>query len=351
MPLDQSPDAPGPIVPQDVAAPPPVKPHPPGYVEMGYVFALVGALLFSIKAIAIKLAYGDTATPVDAVTLLALRMMMALPFYLVIGGLSVRDRRRSGTPLPPLRQAVCALLVGLLGYWFASYTDFLGLEYISAQFERLILFTYPLFVVVLGALFFGLKMRLRAVLAILVSYLGLALIFGEKVNTLGPEVAIGAALILSAAIAFALYQLFAKPLIGAIGPRLFTCIAMSGAALGAFAQFFLTHPLSALAVSDRVLLLSLLIAIGATVIPTFFLNAALHRISAQANATIGTLSPVMTIALAVLILGETLTIVDVIGTVLVLAGVGWFTLADQATRRKVDLQSDRPGRGEPGPSR
>ena len=85
-------------------------------------------------------------------------------------------------------------------------------------------------------------MRLRAVLAIVVSYLGLAVIFGEKVERpRGPDVAIGAALILSAAIAFALYQLFAKPLIATIGPRLFTCIAMTGAAIGAFIQFF-AHP-------------------------------------------------------------------------------------------------------------
>lgn len=330
MPLDQSPKPERPAVP----VPPPVRPHPPGYVEMGYVFALVGALLFSTKAIVIKLAYADATTPVDAETLLALRMMMAVPFYLVIGGFAARERLKAGVPLPPRRQAAKALLVGLLGYWFASYTDFLGLEYISAQFERLILFTYPLFVVVLGALFFGQKMRLRAVLAILVSYLGLAVIFGEKVSTVGPDVAVGAALILSAAIAFALYQLLAKPLIASIGPALFTCIAMSGAAIGAFLQFFLTHPVSALAVGERVLVLSLMIAIGATVLPTFFLNAALHRISAQANATIGTLSPVMTIALAVMILGEPLTLVDVIGTVLVIAGVGWFTLADQAARRK-----------------
>lgn len=330
MPLDETPTPEPPVR----TVPAPAKPHPPGYLELGYVFALVGALLFSTKAIVIKLAYADTTTPVDAETLLALRMMMAVPFYLVIGGFAARERLRTGVPLPPRRQVVKALLVGLLGYWFASYTDFLGLEYISAQFERLILFTYPLFVVVLGALFFGQKMRLRAVLAILVSYLGLAVIFGEKVNTMGEDVVIGAALILSAAIAFALYQLLAKPLIATIGPALFTCIAMSGAAIGAFLQFFLTHPVSALAVGERVLLLSLMIAIGATVLPTFFLNAALHRISAQANATIGTLSPVMTIALAVAILGEPLTWVDVIGTVLVLTGVGWFTLADQYARRK-----------------
>jgi drug/metabolite transporter (DMT)-like permease len=331
MPLDQSPEPDVPII-----APPPQAPAAPssGYVEIGYVFALVGALLFSTKAIVIKLAYADTTTAVDAVTLLALRMMMALPVYLIIGGLAVRERKRSGQPLPPRKPVIQALLVGLLGYWFASYSDFAGLQYISAQFERLILFTYPLFVVVLGALFFGQKIRLRAVAAILVSYLGLAVIFSEKVGEGGNDVVLGAVLILGAAITFALYQLLAKPLIARIGPALFTCIAMSGAALGALIQFFLTHPVSALAVGERVLVLSLMIALGATVLPSFFLNAALHRISAQANATIGTLSPVMTIVLAVVILGEPLTLVDVFGTALVLAGVGWFTLADQMARRK-----------------
>jgi drug/metabolite transporter (DMT)-like permease len=330
MPLDQSPEP----QPPAVQAPPPPAGPSLGYVRMGYLFALVGALLFSTKAIIIKLAYADTATPVDAITLLALRMMMALPIYLVIGGLAVRERKRSGEPLPPRGAVIKALFVGLLGYWFASYTDFAGLQYISAQFERLILFTYPLFVVLLGALFFGQKIQLRAVLAILVSYIGLAVIFSEKLGEGGNDVALGAALILAAAIAFALYQLLAKPLIARIGPALFTCVAMSGAAIGALVQFFLTHSVADLAVGQRVLVLSLMIAVGATVLPSFFLNAALHRISAQANATIGTLSPVMTIALAVVILGEPLTLVDVIGTVLVLAGVGWFTLADQYARRK-----------------
>lgn len=302
--------------------------HPAGYVEMGYVFAAVGALLFSTKAVVIKLAYAET---IDAETLLALRMALALPFYIAIGGLSIRDRRRRNQALPPRRQVLGAGLVGLLGYWFASYTDFLGLEYISAQFERLILFTYPLFVVVFGAMFFRQPIRFRAVAAIGVSYIGLAIIFGEKVTTFGSDVAIGAGFVLAAAVSFAFYQLFAKNLIAVIGPRLFTCIAMGGAAVGAFVQFFLTHPAGDLIVSPTLYAYALFIAVGATVLPSFFLNAALHRISAQANATIGTLSPVMTIILAVLILGEHLTIVDVVGTALVLAGVGWFTLADRKT--------------------
>lgn len=299
---------------------------PRGYIEMGYIFAAAGAFLFSTKAIAIKLAYEE---PVDAATLLALRMAMALPFYGGIAWHAVRDLNKRGDPLPSRDLVVKSALVGAIGYWFASYTDFLGLEYISASFERLILFTYPFFVVVFGAMFFGQPMSLRVLAAVGLSYVGLAVIFVEKAGLEGHNTAIGASLVLSAAVAFALYQLLAKELIAKVGPKLFTCIAMAGAGFGAFLQFFLTHPPADLVVSSRVYLLALFLGIGSTVLPTFFMNAALHRISAQANATIGTLSPVATILLAVAILGERLSLADMLGTALVLAGVGWFALAER----------------------
>ncbi len=310
------------------AAPPATTAPAPSrrYVEAGYLFAAIGAILFSTKAVAIKLAYQDH---VDAETLLALRMGLSTPFYLVIGFHALRERRRSRKPLPDARLVVAALAVGLLGYWVASYLDFLGLEYVSAQIERLILFTYPIFVVIFGALFFGQKITRNALIAVAISYAGLALIFGETTASGGHDALLGGGLVLTCAVAFALYQLFAKNLITAIGPRLFTCIAMTAAAAGAIVQFFITHPARDLAVNGRVLATALFIAIGSTVLPSFFLNAALHRISAQANATIGTLSPVATILLAYLILGETLSSLAWIGTVLLIAGVGWFTLAER----------------------
>jgi len=304
-------------------------PRPRGYTEIGYLFAAVGAFLFATKGIAIKLAYQGQ---VDAATLLAARMLLAVPIYVVIGGLAVRGRQREGT-LPSFGTAVKAALVGALGYWIASYTDFLGLEYISAQFERLILFTYPLFVVMFGAAFFALPVRWRAVGAFGVSYLGLAVIFIEKSGDPGSHVALGAGLVLVSAVCFALYQLFAKGMIGEMGPRLFTCVSMIGAAIGCFAQFLLTHPLSALTLTPRIWEISVYLAIGATVLPTFFQNAALHRISAQANSTIATLSPVITVVLAVIVLGEHLTLTDVLGTAMVVGGVGSFTLADRRRAR------------------
>jgi drug/metabolite transporter (DMT)-like permease len=294
---------------------------------VGYLFAASGAVLFSTKAIIIKLAYAEG---INAETLLALRMLLSLPFYAAIGFLSVVERRRTGRALPNPRAVLSAALVGMLGYWFASYADFLGLLYISAQFERLILFTYPAFVVVLGAVFFGQAMRFTTLFGIGISYAGLALIFATKTSEGGEgSVTWGAVLVLLAALAFALYQLFAKNLIGVIGPRLFTCIAMSGAAAAALLQFALTQPLANIIVSPHMLFYGVLLAIGATVLPSFLLNAALQRISAQANATIGTLSPVVTILLAVAVLSEPFSAIDAAGTALVIAGVGWFTFADR----------------------
>jgi drug/metabolite transporter (DMT)-like permease len=291
--------------------------------SIGYLFAATGAILFSIKAIIVKLAY---ALAVDPETLLALRMGFSLPFYLAIGFLAVRGRRHKLAALPAPGRTVRAGLIGMLGMWVASYADFLGLQYISAQFERLILLTYPLFVVLFGAVFFRQPVRPRALIALGVSYAGLLLIFGENFSLEGEDVAVGAAFVLVAAVAFALYQLLAKDAIDEMGPRLFTCIAMTGASLAAFGQFFAGHRIGDLAVTGPLLFYSVVVAIGATVLPTFFMNAALHRISAQANATIGILSPVSTILLAALILGERLTAMGVAGTLLVIGGVGWFTL-------------------------
>jgi drug/metabolite transporter (DMT)-like permease len=292
-------------------------------VVIGYVFAILGAVSFSSKAIIIKLAYGEG---VGVETLLALRMLFALPVYVAIGALSLRDRRRTGRGLPGTDLVVKAVLIGALGYWGASYLDFSSLDRLPAQFNVLILLTYPLFVVVFGALFFRLPVQSRAVAAFAISYMGIALIFFGKAGAMGGDIALGAGLALGAAILFALYMLFARSVIVSMGSRLFTCITMVAVSVMAIGQFLLVEPVSALAVTPAALGYVLLLAVVATLLPTFLLNAALQRVSAQANATIGTLSPVATILMAVVILGEALSPRDMIGAVLVIGGVGWFTI-------------------------
>ncbi len=293
---------------------------------VGYLFAITGAVLFSTKAIAVKLAYDH---PIDAETLLALRMGFSLPVYLVFGAIALLRRRAAGMALPSVRRSLAAIGCGLIGYWLASYTDFIGLLWISATFERLILFTYPLFVVIFGWLFFGGKLRWSIVPSFVFSYAGLALVFSSHAGDSGRNVALGAGMILVAALSFALYQLLAKREIGLIGSELFTALAMSGASIGALGVFFSTHAPSDLLVAREILPHAAFLAIGATIIPSYFLNAALGRISAEANGAIGMISPVATIVMAALVLGDHLSPSEIIGTVLVVSGVAWFVLSER----------------------
>ncbi len=290
---------------------------------IGYGLAALGAVLFSSKAISAKLIFEHG---IDVETLMALRMLLSLPIYLLIGAISVRERIATGRGLPSAGLLWKACLIGLVGYWLSSYLDFWGLQTISAQFERLILFTYPVFVVVFGALFFGNRFEKRAFLAFGVAYFGLAIIFLETTARLGSGIIFGAALVFAAAMSFAFYQLVAKTLIGAIGPRLFTCVAMTSASVTTLAFFAATRPLSNLMVDGTVFLHALYLAIGATVAPSFLMTAALNRISAQSNATIGIISPVITLLFAVSFLGEPIGWTDIVGTLLVIGGIGWFTL-------------------------
>ena len=314
---------PTPADPEAVAPPSPERAE---RAWTGYALAAAGAILFSSKGVIIKFAYAEG---VDTETLLALRMALSVPVYVAIGVFAVM---RNGRPAALDGRTAAAIFgIGLVGYWFASYTDFLGLAYISAPFERLILFTYPLFTVLLGAAFFGQPFRMRALFAFALSYAGLALVFAKDVQASGlSSVQTGALLVLSSAVAFALYQLLAKPRIGLVGPKLFTCMAMSAAAVAAIAQFFILRDVSVLwELSTRAWVVALVLASVGTVLPSFLLSAALGRITAQANAVIGTVSPVATLALAALLLDEQVTAIDLAGAALVLAGVGWFTLSER----------------------
>jgi len=290
---------------------------------LGYGFAALGAVLFAAKGILIKLAFAEG---VDTLTLLALRMGLSVPIYVAVGLVAYTRERHRVVPMPAY---IKALLVGVIGYWFSSYADFKGLETLTPQFERLILFTYPLFVLLLGAALFRMPLRWKPLAAFGVAYIGLAVIFLADFESGGGDIVVGVLWVLAAAITFALYQLLATGSIATLGAPLFTSVAMTGAAVVVLALFLVTHPLSALAVSSRAFALAVTLAIGATVLPSFLMSAALSRISAAANSTIGTLSPVVTLFLAVLILDEPVRGVDLLGTALVVGGVGLFTVVDR----------------------
>ena len=205
----------------------------------GYMLGALGAAFFATKGIVIKLALIEH---VDAVITLTWRMLIAVPFFALIGWLGYRDRRAKSPDFHVTRgDLIKAGLVGMIGYYLASYCDFVGLEYITAQFDRLILLTYPIFVVLIGVVFQGRRLLWSMMLALLVSYAGIAVIFAHDFSLSGENVILGSALVLVSAISFASYQVLAKPLIDRMGARLFTSIAMSAAGFMVILHFLLTH--------------------------------------------------------------------------------------------------------------
>jgi drug/metabolite transporter (DMT)-like permease len=306
---------------------------------LGLAVAILGASFFATKGIVIKLAL---AQGVDPLTTLTWRMLVAVPIFVTVGILGYRSRNaRRVDGAPPVldtRSVLQTLGVGLIGYYISSYLDFAALEYISAQFDRLILLTYPFFVLLFGAIFFRRRITPMMIAALVLSYLGIAIIFWRDFSIEGEHVLLGAALVFVASITYAAYQILAKPLIDRMGPQLFTSIAMSGAGPAVIIHFLLTHPVADLAVPVPALPLMLAIGTVSTVLPAYCISAAIGLIGPERTAVVGNVSPIVTITLAVTILGEAFTIWHAAGTALVLLGVLLFTRKAKAKTPEVDVE-------------
>jgi drug/metabolite transporter (DMT)-like permease len=274
----------------------------------------LAAFGFSAKAILVKLAYFHA---VDAVTLLALRMAFSLPFFLLMG-------LWGGQPAPAktgMADVAAVIGLGLLGYYLASFLDFWGLEYISAGLERLILFLYPTLVVVFSFLWLRRPVSGRELIALLLSYAGIGLVFWRQVSPSQPGTLFGAALVFASAAAYAGYLMGSHRAIARFGARRFTALAMTTACGACLLQFVLTRPLSALNLPMQVYGLALAMALFSTVLPSLLMSMGIQRIGASRAALIGSLGPVATLALAYAVLGESLEVEQLLGSGLVLAGV------------------------------
>jgi len=287
----------------------------------GPALAIAGVLGFSFKAILIKLAYAWH--PVDATTLLTLRMLYSAPFFLAMAWWSGRGRPRIGS-----RDLRSIAWLGFIGYYLASLLDFLGLVYITAALERLVLFLYPTMVLLLSALLLRRPVTRRDLVALAISYVGIVVVFsGDLASARDPRATlIGGALVFGSALLYALYLVQSGGVIARLGSMRFVAWAMIVSTACIVTQFALTRPLSALAVPASVHLLSLAMAVFSTVLPVWMIAEAIRRIGANTSSLIGSLGPVFTIALGALILRESVTPLQLAGAALVLAGVVVVTL-------------------------
>lgn len=303
-------------------------------VGIGILSALAGSLLFSTKAIFVKLAYHHE---VDSVTLLLLRMLFALPFYIFMLSRITRDewidlRKLPGTFWFGL------LMSALLGYYLSSLLDFMGLTYIDASVERLILFIYPTIIAIIS--YFVFRERLSSIqwIALITSYMGLVLVFAPHLSmfNISTDFWKGALLILACALSFAVFMVINQWLLPSFGSKSFTSLSMTVACIFVILHYLIKGDLWAAMHLDRqVYFYAFLMATVATVIPSYIVNYAIQLIGATRSAIMSIVAPISTISLAYWVLGERLFPTQIWGGILIITGV---TLVSMEIRRRAQIR-------------
>lgn len=295
----------------------------PRYFASGLALALAGSIAFSAKAIIVKLAYRHG---VDAVTLIMLRMLFALPFFLAIVWWSSRKAKAANQPALSTKDWWGVLGLGLTGYYLASFFDFAGLAYISASLERLILYLNPTLVLLLGLVLYRRRITRQQALGMVISYCGVLVVFGHEVTLAGAHVALGAVLVFLSAVSYAVYLTYSGELVKRLGSLRLVGLATSVACFLCIGQYLVLRPWdAALAVAPQVLWLSVLNATLCTVIPVLMVMMAIERIGAGLSAQVGMVGPFSTILMGVVLLDEPFNAYVVVGTAFVLTGIFVFT--------------------------
>ncbi|KPK08952.1 MAG: hypothetical protein AMJ64_01860 [Betaproteobacteria bacterium SG8_39] len=293
----------------------------------GVGFALVGVVAFSFRPILIKLAYA--AHPVGPVTLLFLRMVLALPFFLAMAWWL-----RGATPRLTARDWAGVVGLGFIGYYLASFFDFLGLVHVGAGVGRLIQFLYPTLVLLLSFLFLNKRPTRRELGALVMCYLGIALVVSHQFDATpaGRAFLFGALLIFGSALSYAIYLVAGSQLVQRIGSMRFTAYTMVVATVPAVVQFFVLEPLDALVLPGTVWGYAIVMATFSTVLPVFLVAEALRRIGANQFALIGAVGPVSVAITSALGLDEPFTWLQALGGLLVIGGVLLVSLRPAAGR-------------------
>jgi drug/metabolite transporter (DMT)-like permease len=285
---------------------------------IGVSLAAIGAVAFSIRPIFVKLAYEDMHDPV---TLLALRMIFSLPFFVIAP--AIYRGPSGGRRLPPItaRDALALTALGFVGYYLSSFLDMIGLQYIAACVGRLILFMYPTIVVVISSAVLRKPITRRELIALAISYAGVALVLSGQLDKASENFWLGALLVMLSAVTFSVYLVGGGEVVLRLGSIRFTAYATAAASVFCIVQFVALRPLSALVLPARVYVLALCMALFSTVMPVFMMAEALRRIGANRVAMISALGPVATVVSGYLGLDEKMSPVQSAGGLLVVAGV------------------------------
>jgi len=283
----------------------------------GVALATSGAVLFAGKGIVAKLIYRHG---VDAQTLIALRMVFSLPFFLIAAAWVGYRTPAEQSPWQP-NDAWRVIGLGLLGYYLASYLDFLGLQYVSVGLERVILYLNPTLVLLISAIALRRPISRRQWLAMSIAYCGVILVFWHDLSASGPDVPLGSALIFGSTVAYSIYLVSCGEMVRRLGAIRLMAWAMIVSCIACIAQALILSPAELFSQPSAVYQLSMMNAVLCTVMPVFLTMMGVERIGTPVASQLGMIGPAATIAMGAMFLGEAVDPVQLIGTAIVIAGI------------------------------
>ncbi|MDO5667983.1 MAG: DMT family transporter [Alcaligenaceae bacterium] len=292
--------------------------HNKSYRQLGFVYAMLGAILFSSKSIVIKFIY---QYDVDVATTLGFRLLLAMPFFAAVA-LSQMIKVHRGELAPvSLKNALKLIVLGFLGYYLASLLDFASLKYISVSLERLILLMTPSFVLLFSMLFLKKNVSRRQLISLVISYAGVLLVFVQDFSVGGSDIVLGSLLVLGSALSYSCYVIGAGELLREIGSTRFVAYAMLVSTFFVLSQLLFLHGGDWIIQPLPVYGWSLFHAVVNTFIPTFMLMWSVERIGAPMSTQLGLIGPISLLFLAWIFLDDPVTLMDWIGTIIVLSSL------------------------------
>jgi drug/metabolite transporter (DMT)-like permease len=280
------------------------------------ILALVGAILFSSKAVMVKLSYEYN---IDSLSLLLLRMGFSLPIYLFI---AFKNPQKKETDKLSTKDWLTLVFLGVIGYYLASFLDFLGLQYITASLERLVLFIYPTITTILAAIYFKRRITIYKIIAIVFTYIGIGVAFwGEIQGDIQEDFWLGVILIFASAITFSIYLVGSEKLIPKFGAKRFTTYCMIVSCVSVLIHFGIKSDVDITSFPWQVYVLGMVIAFFNTVLPSYMMSAAIKTIGSSTTSILSSVGPISVIILGYFLLGEQISYYQISGTFIVIIGV------------------------------
>jgi drug/metabolite transporter (DMT)-like permease len=301
----------------------------------GLLMAGLGSILFSGKAILVKLAFGYGA---NAETLIALRMLMALPLFW--GIYWWQARRQVMSPLT-FKDKMKIFSLGFMGYFLSSYLDFLGLQYISVGLERIVLYLTPTIVLLISYFVLNKSISRLQWYALAVGYLGVIVVFIQDASSTGSMALLGMLLVFASACSYAIYMIGSGEMVGRVGSVRLVVYASSASALMSVIQILIYDPAAVFVQVPQIYWLSLLNASLCTVIPMLLIMIAINRIGSPLVAQAGILGPVSTLFMGWIVLSEPITWIQMGGMSLVM-GAMWLLVRNDAPNKQQGQGSTKP---------